>query len=164
MKLVLVCAIGKNREIGRGGTLVWRISEDLKRFKRITMGHPVIMGRKTHESIGKPLPGRTNIIVTRQPGFAAEGCITAHSIEQALEAASVSEGGDTVFVIGGGQLYDALIGRADRLSLTAIDASADDADTWFPEYESSFSVLHDEGPYSQDSLNYRFLELLPKHP
>ncbi len=160
MELTLICAVGRNREIGRDGGLIWRISDDLKRFKRTTMGHPVVMGRKTYESIGFALPGRTNIIVTRQPGYSAEGCETAGSIEAALEAAAKSEGGDEIFIIGGGQLYSELIGRARKLALTVIEDEADDADTWFPEYADDFEVTHEEGPFDQDGLAYRFVDLL----
>ena len=162
MELVLICAIGKNREIGRGGGLVWRISDDLKRFKRLTMGHPIVMGRKTYESIGFALPGRTNIIVTHQAGYAAEGCVVAGSVDAALELAGNSEGADKVFVIGGGQLYKEFIKSADALSLTVIDAEADDADTWFPEYEDDFQVVTEEGPLDADGLAYRFVDLAKK--
>jgi dihydrofolate reductase len=155
--ITLICAVGNNREIGRGGDLVWRISEDLKRFKRITMGHPMVMGRKTFESIGCALPGRTSIVVTRQDGYKAEGCLVVGGIDEAIEVAGKSEGGDEVFVIGGGQLYQELIGRADKLQLTVIDASADDADTWFPEYEDAFELSSEEGPFDQDGLSYRFM-------
>ena len=159
MAITLICAVGNNREIGRGGDLVWRISEDLKRFKRITMGHPMVMGRKTFESIGCALPGRTSIVVTRQDGYEAEGCVVVGSIDDAIEVAGKSEGGDEVFVIGGGQLYQELIGRADKLQLTVIDAGAEDADTWFPEYEGDFELSSEEGPFDQDGLSYRFAAL-----
>jgi dihydrofolate reductase len=162
MELTLICAIGQNREIGRGGELVWRISEDLKRFKRTTMGHPIVMGRKTHESIGCALPGRTNIVVTRQTDYTAEGCVIAGSFDEALEIAAKSEGGDKVFIIGGGQLYAAAISRADKLDLTVIAASADDADTWFPTFEDDFETDSDKGPFDQDGLKYRFVALSRK--
>ena len=162
MELVLICAIGRNREIGRVGQLVWRISEDLKRFKRITMGHPMIMGRKTHESIGIALPGRTNIVVTRQAGYAAEGCEVVGSIDDALALAEKSEGGDRAFVIGGGQLYAELIDRATELDLAIVDAEADDADTWFPQYEAAFEVTGEQGPFDQDGISYRYVSLKRK--
>ena len=162
MAITLICAVGNNREIGRGGDLVWRISEDLKRFKRITMGHPMVMGRKTYESIGCALPGRTSIVVTRQDGYKAEGCLVVGSMEEAIEAAGTCEGGEEVFVIGGGQLYQELIGRAAKLQLTVIDAAADDADTWFPDYEGDFELVSEEGPFDQDGLSYRFMELRRK--
>ena len=160
MELTLICAVGRNREIGRGGGLIWRISNDLKRFKRITMGHPVIMGRKTYESIGFALPGRTNIIVTRQKGYSAKGCVTAESIGRALEKAAASEGGEQVFVIGGGELYAALIGQSSALALTVINDEAANADTWFPEYEYDFVVTHEGGPFRDGALEYRFVDLV----
>jgi len=162
MELVLICAVGRNREIGRKGGLIWRISDDLKRFKKITMGHPVIMGRKTYESIGFALPGRTNIIVTRQDGYSARGCVTAGSIDRALEKAGESEGGQQVFVIGGGELYAALIGKASCLALTVIEDEAADADTWFPEYRDDFVITHEEGPFMAGELEYRFVDLVRK--
>jgi len=160
MELILICAVGRNREIGRGGGLIWRISDDLKRFKRTTMGHPVVMGRKTYESIGFALPGRTNIIVTRQKDYTAEGCEVAESIDAALDIAGRSPGGQQVYIIGGGQLYSELISRASVLALTVIDDAADDADTWFPEYKDDFVVTHEDGPFDQDGLKYRFVDLI----
>jgi len=158
MEIVLICAIGRNREIGRGGDLIWRISADLKRFKKITMGHPVIMGRRTYESIGFPLPGRTNIVVTGQPDYKAEGCITADSIDSAIQKAALSKGNQQVFVIGGGRLYCDFIERADRLLLTVIDAQADDADTWFPEYLDEFEPAGRPDHCEQEGLKYFFSE------
>jgi dihydrofolate reductase len=127
----LVAALARNRVIGAGNRLPWHLPEDLRRFKRLTMGAPVIMGRKTHESIGKPLPGRRNIVVTRQPGARWEGCEVAGSLEAALAAA-----GDApeVFVIGGAELYAAALPRADRLHLTLIDAEYE-GDALFPEFD-----------------------------
>jgi dihydrofolate reductase len=127
----LVAAMARNRVIGAGNRLPWRLPEDLKRFKRITMRAPVIMGRKTHESIGKPLPGRRNIVVTRQPGARWDGCEVAGSLDAALALA-----GDApeVFVIGGGELYRLALPRADRLYLTLIDADYA-GDAFFPEID-----------------------------
>jgi dihydrofolate reductase len=127
----LVAALARNRVIGAGSRLPWYLPEDLRRFKRLTMGAPVIMGRKTHESIGKPLPGRRNIVVTRQPGARWEGCEVAGSLEAALAAA-----GDApeVFVIGGAELYAAALPRADRLHLTLIDAEYE-GDALFPAFD-----------------------------
>jgi dihydrofolate reductase len=127
----LVAALARNRVIGTGNRLPWHLPEDLRRFKRLTMGAPVIMGRKTHESIGKPLPGRRNIVVTRQPGARWEGCEVAGSLEAALAAA-----GDApeVFVIGGAELYAAALPRADRLHLTLIDAEYE-GNAFFPAFD-----------------------------
>jgi|SRR5262245_3467575 len=127
----LVAALARNRVIGAGNRLPWRLPEDLKRFKRLTMGAPVIMGRKTHDSIGRPLPGRRNIVVTGQPGARWEGCEAAHSLDDAIALA-----GDApeVFVIGGAELYRLALPRADRLYLTLIDADHE-GDTFFPAFD-----------------------------
>lgn len=129
--LTLIAAVARNRVIGAGNALPWRLPEDLKRFKALTLGHPVIMGRKTHESIGRPLPGRDNIVVTRDAAYAAPGCKVVRSPEAALAACASA---DEVFVIGGADLYRALIGRAQRLQLTEIDADVE-GDAWFPEFD-----------------------------
>jgi dihydrofolate reductase len=127
----LVVALARNRVIGAGNRLPWRLPEDLRRFKRLTMGAPVILGRKTHESIGRALPGRRNIVVTRRPDARWEGCEVAGSLEAALALA-----GDApeVFVIGGAELYRLALPRADRLYLTLIDADYD-GDTFFPDFD-----------------------------
>jgi dihydrofolate reductase len=131
----LVAAMARNRVIGAGNRLPWHLPEDLKRFKRLTMGAPVIMGRKTHESIleqaGKALPGRRNIVVTRQPGARWDGCEVAGSLDAALAAARDAP---EVFVIGGAELYRLALPRADRLYLTLLDA-AYPGDTLFPELD-----------------------------
>jgi len=131
----LVAAIARNRVIGAGNRLPWHLPEDLKRFKRLTLGAPVVMGRRTHESVlahaGGPLPGRRNIVVTRQPGARFAGCEVAGSLEAALAlAGSVPE----VFVIGGAELYAAALPRADRLYLTLVDAEYA-GDAFFPEID-----------------------------
>ena len=128
----LICALGSNRAIGRNGDLIWRISDDLKRFKRITYGHPIIMGRKTYESIGRPLPGRTNIVITGNKSYSADGCIVTHSIEDALNVAADSKGADEIFIIGGGEIYRQTINQANRLYLTLVEDEPEDADTFFP--------------------------------
>ncbi|HTO47482.1 MAG TPA: dihydrofolate reductase [Burkholderiales bacterium] len=127
----LVAALARNRVIGAGNRLPWHLPEDLKRFKRLTTGAPVIMGRKTHQSIGHPLPGRRNIVVTREPGARWPGCEVVHSLDQAIASA-----GDApeVFVIGGAELYRLALPRADRLYLTLIDADYA-GDTLFPAFD-----------------------------
>ena len=128
MKISIIVAASTNNVIGNSGGLPWRLPEDLKRFKQITMGKPMIMGRATWDSIGRPLPGRQNIIVTRQSGFAAEGCDVANSPDQALEmAGDVAE----VMIIGGGKIYDQFLTRTDRIYLTRINAEIE-GDTFFP--------------------------------
>lgn len=130
MEISLIAAISDNLAIGRGGDLPWHISEDLKFFKRTTSGFPVIMGRKTFESIGRPLPGRRNIVVTRGGFSFPEGVETAGSVEDAINAASSYAG--KCFIIGGGSLYKASIDMADSLYITHIHTVLQDADTFFP--------------------------------
>ncbi|HEY0094211.1 MAG TPA: dihydrofolate reductase [Archangium sp.] len=132
MRLSAIVAMASNRCIGRDNTLPWRLPADLQRFKRLTMGHTLLMGRKTYESIGRPLPGRTMLVVTRQQGWAPEGIEVAHSLEEALARAR----GDEVFLAGGAQLYEQAMDRVGRLYLTRIDREYE-GDTFFPEVELS---------------------------
>lgn len=133
----LVAAAAANGVIGRDNRMPWHLPEDLAHFKRLTLGHPVVMGRKTYESIlaalGKPLPGRTNIVVTRQAGFAAPGCIVAASLDAALAAAREAA---EIFVIGGAEIYRLALARADRVHLTLIDA-AFEGDATFPALDTA---------------------------
>ncbi len=149
MSLVsLVVAAAANGVIGRDNRMPWHLPEDLAHFKRLTLGHPVVMGRKTYESIvaalGKPLPGRTNIVITRQIGFAAPGCTVAASLEAALGAARAA---DEVFVIGGAEVYRLALARADRVYLTRIDATFE-GDAIFPALDPTEwrEVARDEHP------------------
>jgi dihydrofolate reductase len=125
----LVVAMDRQRVIGHQGKLPWHIPEDLKRFKALTMGHSIIMGRKTHESIGRLLPGRRSIIVTRQPGYSVPGALVVHSLEQALAACA---GEAEAFVIGGADIFRAALPYADRIHLTEVQGEHP-GDTWFPE-------------------------------
>jgi dihydrofolate reductase len=129
----LLAAVARNGVIGRDNGLPWHLPDDLKRFKALTLGHPVIMGRRTYESIGKPLPGRTNIVVTRVAGYAAPGCRVVHSLEAALAAAA---GAGKVFVIGGGEIFALALPLAQRLDMTEIDADVE-GDAVFPDYDRS---------------------------
>jgi dihydrofolate reductase len=128
VKLALIVAVARNRVIGKGGKLPWHISEDLKRFKRLTTGHTVLMGRKTFASIGRPLPNRRNVVISSTP---QPGVETYRSISEALESL---KGEEKVFVIGGGQLYAFLLDSADELYLTLVDQGVE-GDTFFPPYE-----------------------------
>jgi dihydrofolate reductase len=137
--LTLVVAVAENGVIGAKGGLPWHLSSDLKRFKADTIGKPVIMGRKTFASIGKPLPGRDNIVVTRDRDFAFEGVVPAGSVGEALELAvkaAQARGAADIAVIGGGEIYKQLFDKADRLILTHVSASPD-GDTQFPAVDSS---------------------------
>ena len=131
MQIALIAALAENRVIGRHNQLPWRISADLKHFKALTMGKPVVMGRKTWESIGRPLPGRENIVVTRDTGYQAQGCQVVHSIEEAFQLTNKS---DEVMIIGGAGLYQQTLEHADRLYLTRVRAEVE-GDTRFPEID-----------------------------
>jgi dihydrofolate reductase len=128
--LAIIVAIDENNAIGKDNKLLWHITEDLKYFKSITNGHPVIMGRKTFESIGKALSGRTNIIISRNRQFSAEGCIVVSSLEEAISVASETD--DDKFIIGGASVYREAVGIADMIYLTVVH-SRYDADTFFPK-------------------------------
>ncbi len=134
MRTVIVAAVGRNGVIGVGGHLPWRIPEDLSRFKQLTMGHPVVMGRGTFESIGRPLAGRTNIVLTRRPDQTYDGVTIAGSFEDAMAIASSR--GEDVFVIGGAEVYRTALRTADRIELTEVDAEPE-GDTWFPTVDWS---------------------------
>lgn len=156
----LVVAAAVNGVIGRDNRMPWHLPEDLAHFKRLTLGHPIVMGRKTHESIvamlGKPLPGRTNIVVTRQAGFGASGCIVASSLDAALAAANEAE---EIFVIGGAEIYRLALERADRVYLTRIDA-AFEGDAKFPELDRAAwreVAREDHPPAGKRSFGYAFL-------
>lgn len=170
----LIAAISENRAIGNENKLLWNIPEDLKHFRSITSGHSVIMGRRTFESIGHPLPKRTNIIVTRDKKYKAEGCLVTHSIEEAIEMArknikqySSSEPQanrevslkEEVFIIGGGQIYEQAIKYADKLYLTVVKGNFK-ADTYFPDY-AEFSTVISKQEGQSGNYHYTFLELEP---
>ncbi|MDD3518183.1 MAG: type 3 dihydrofolate reductase [Chromatiales bacterium] len=131
MTLSIIVAMDRNRLIGRDNALPWHLPADLAWFKRVTMGKPLIMGRRTHESIGRPLPGRLNIVVSRDPQYRTDGCTVVQDPASAVAAA-----GDApeVMVIGGARLFEAFLPLADRLYLTRIDA-AFEGDTWFPDFD-----------------------------
>lgn len=136
-KLAIIVAMANNRAIGKDNQLLWHLPEDLKYFKRITMGKPIIMGRKTFESIGRPLPGRLNIVVTRQDTWSHPGVKVVHSMDKAIqlaEAQAFIEGIEEIMVIGGAELYQAALANADTLYLTRVDADIE-GDVFFPEID-----------------------------
>ena len=162
MKLALIAAVGGNNVIGKGGKIPWHLSADLRRFKELTMGHPIIMGRKTFESIGKPLPGRRNIVISGAPDFKAEGCLVAHSFGEALRMADgMGQGEAGVFVVGGARVYAEALPSADTIYLTKIDGSFE-GDAFFPgiderEWELISSEEHkkdEDNPYRYEFLVY----------
>jgi len=132
-QLSILVAMAQNRTIGINNTLPWHIPEDLKRFKALTMGHHMIMGRKTFDSIGKPLPGRTTVIVTRNQGLKIEGCIITHTLAAAI---AVSAGDDEIFVIGGAEIFAAALPLADTLYFTEIQQDVA-GDVFFPSFDKS---------------------------
>lgn len=134
MTVTIVAAIGRNGVIGTDGGLPWRIPADMARFKRLTMGHALVMGRATFESIGEPLAGRTNIVLTERPGWTHDGVEVAGSLEEALAIADAR--GQDVFVAGGAEVYRHALEVADRMELTEVDA-VPEGDTWFPEVDWS---------------------------
>lgn len=153
--VTLVVAFARNQVIGRAGTMPWHLPDDLRRFKSITMGHAIIMGRKTFESIGRPLPGRRSIIVSRRPDYAVPGAEVVGSLAEALD---LVDDGTEAFVIGGGEIYVAALPLADRLLVTEIDL-APEGDTWFPEIlPTHWKALSREEHVSPDGLRYAFVE------
>jgi dihydrofolate reductase len=139
MKLSLICAMAENRVIGRNNRLPWHLSEDLKYFKRSTMGSCILMGRKTWESIGRALPGRTNIVISSNPEYQAEGARVVHSLQQAIELAesiALIDGSEETFVIGGAGIYQAALPLADRFHLTRVHAAVD-GDTFLADFDES---------------------------
>lgn len=162
MKISIIAAIGKNRELGKNNKLLWHIPEDFKRFKALTSGHPIIMGRKTWDSLPlKPLPNRTNIVISRNPVSSARRRLAepAGSVEEALREAQGKPGSEEVFIIGGGQIYKQAIkeGLVDKLYLTIVDGDFD-ADTFFPDY-SEFKKVASKEEHDNGEYKYKFLEL-----
>ena len=155
-QLAIIVAMAQNRTIGINNTLPWRIPEDLRHFKALTMGHHMIMGRKTFDSIGKPLPGRTTVVVTRDRNLKIEGCIVAHSLQEAIAACA---GDKKFFVVGGAELYRQAMALVDTLYITEIQQSVE-GDAHFPEFncdawqEMSREIRHQETP---QPLEYHFV-------
>jgi dihydrofolate reductase len=150
----LVVAMGLNREIGINNQIPWKLSEDLKNFKKTTMGHHILMGRKTYESIGKPLPGRTNIILTRNSNYQAADCITVTSLDEAIKLAK-TKGETELMVIGGAEIYKEALGRANRIYLSKVDFKGK-ADAFFPEFNEKDWKVISEVKHSTDSIPWTF--------
>jgi dihydrofolate reductase len=161
-RIAIIAALGtKNRAIGKNNGLLWHIPDDLKRFKDLTNGHPVIMGRKTWESLPekfRPLPNRTNLVVTRQANFEAVGATIMHSLEDACAAAGAAEGSDEIFIIGGGELYREALPITNRLYLTLVNQDRD-GDIYFPEYVKEFQKKVEEKPGNYNDLTYTWLTI-----
>ena len=155
-RLSIIVAMAKNRTIGVHNTLPWRCPEDLKHFKALTMGHHMIMGRKTFDSIGKPLPGRTTVVVSRNPGLSIAGCLVAHSLEQAIAACA---GDDEIFVVGGAELYAQAMPLVDTLYITEIQQDVE-GDAHFPAFDKTIWKETAREVRSQETpqpLNYHFV-------
>ena len=153
--ITLIAAMANNRAIGLDGDMPWHLPGELKHFKAVTMGKTIVMGRKTWESIGRALPGRQNIVISRNPDYAAESCLVVQSLEEALQRSESEE----VMIIGGGQLYRQALPIASRMILTRVDCEPD-ADTWFPRW--SQDDWREESRRSQpaDDLNQYAFEVL----
>ena len=157
MIISLIAAMSENRVIGVRNTIPWSIPSDLKRFSEITMGHPVIFGRKTFESIGRPLPNRKNIILTKQLHYQAEGASVVHSFEDAL---ALCKAEDEVFICGGGPLYRTTISLADRIYLTVVHRVYE-GDTFFPEIPATFTEISREEV--KEEIPYAIIRYERKH-
>jgi dihydrofolate reductase len=150
----IIVAMSKNRVIGNNNELIWKLSSDLKRFKELTTGHPVVMGRKTYESIGRPLPNRRNIIITRNSEYEVEGCEVVSSLEEALLLTN-----NDCFIIGGGEIYKQSLELADKIYLTLVHKDFE-GDTQFPELSKEWAII-DNKDFEADQkneYNYSFIE------
>jgi len=156
----IIAAIGKNRELGKDNKLLWRIPEDMKRFKDLTSGQVVIMGRKTYESLPKkfrPLPNRINIVVTKNQNWKMPGCLISNSLDEAILKAK--EFNKEIFIIGGASIYNQGLKYADKLYLTLVDKEYPDADVFFPDYKDFGKVKVLSSGFS-GNLKYQFIEVL----
>lgn len=150
MSVSMIAAVGKNLELGKNNDLIWHFKEDMKFFKDTTMGHTVVMGRKTFESLPKALPGRKNIVISSNAQYQAQGATVVTSVEEALQIADNEE----VFVIGGGKIYAEFLPYADKLYLTEIDAECTDADTYFPQFNKSEYIKEIINYYDIDGVEF----------
>lgn len=150
MSVSMIAAVGKNLELGKNNDLIWHFKEDMKFFKDTTMGHTVVMGRKTFESLPKALPGRKNIVISSNAEYQAQGATVVTSVEEALQIADNEE----IFVIGGGKIYAEFLPYADKLYLTEIDAECEDADTYFPQFNKSEYIKEIINYYDIDGVEF----------
>ncbi|HVO28881.1 MAG TPA: dihydrofolate reductase [Candidatus Paceibacterota bacterium] len=159
MRISIIAAMDESRAIGFQGKIPWHLSADFKKFRERTMGHPIIEGRKTFESIGRALPGRTNIVISRDPDYRAEGCVVVGSLDEALAVAARSEGGEEAFICGGGQIYALALPKADTLYLTRVKGTFG-GDAFFPELSDTDWQLAGSEPHPKDEKNDADLEWL----
>lgn len=156
-RISLVAAIARNGVIGRDNSLAWRLSSDLKRFKALTMGKPILMGRKTWDSIGRPLPGRRSLVITRDRSLTLPDVTIVHDWDEALAAA----GDDELMVVGGAEIYRLALPHADRLHLTEVDA-APEGDAYFPPFDRNLfreTLREAHGPGGRDEFAFQFVDL-----
>jgi len=151
MIISTIVAVAKNNVIGKDNDIPWYLPADLKYFKKITTGHHIVMGRKCYESIGRPLPKRTNVIVTRNPFFIATGCLVTHNVAEAVQLAEAN-GEEEVFIIGGGQIYEIALPHVDRIYLTEVDLEVE-GDIFFPEINQKEWILIEETKCQADEKN-----------
>lgn len=153
MNLTLIAAMAENRVIGKDNSLIWHLPKDLKHFKDLTKGHHIIMGRKTYESMGKPLPHRTNIVVTTKENYEAPGCIIVHTLRDAIQKA---EGDSQPYIIGGGKIYQQALEYADAIELTVVHETFE-GDTFFPDFNTdNWKKLNQEDHPKDDKHAYSF--------
>ncbi len=160
MEISIIVAAASDNAIGSNGDLIWHISADLKRFKALTMGHPIVMGRKTWQSLPNgALPGRKNIVITRDQNFTAENAVVCHSIQDAIDSCSDDK---HIFIIGGAQIYNQALHLADRIYLTRVFAEYPDADARFPEINPNEWTIDSQLPIetTKSGLNYQFIDLI----
>lgn len=144
--------MGENRVIGAGGKIPWHLPADFKHFKELTTGHPIVMGRKTFESVGKPLPGRANIVITRDERYRRDGITAISSPEAALTAAATAEGANEVFIIGGAEIYKVFLHQASKIYLTKVEGTFE-GDAFFPELNAEEWSLVSQEPHPADEKN-----------
>lgn len=159
--LTIIAAIATNNALGKNNDLIWHLPADLKRFKKVTLGHHVIMGRKTFESLGKPLPNRTTIIISRNPDYRVEGCIVVNSLPKAIKAASADE---NPFILGGAEIYKQAMKHADFLDLTMVH-QVFEADAFFPEIDLEVWTMTERIDFKADEFNqydYSFVQYKKK--
>lgn len=155
--VVLIAAASENNALGKDNDLMWHLPNDFKRFKSITMGHHIIMGRKTFESFPKPLPNRTHIVITRKKDYQPDGCIVVNNYKEALKKVPANE---DAFVIGGGEIYKLAIHTADKIELTRVHANFDNADTFFPVIDQSkWQLVQEEQRHKDENHQFDFTYL-----
>ncbi len=156
-KISIIVAVGKNREIGKNNQLLWHLPEDLKRFKELTTNHPIIMGERTFNSIGRVLPNRTNIVLSQDANLKIDGAIVCSSIPKAIEVAQKHDD-EEIFIIGGASIYAQTIDLADKLYLTLVDQNFD-ADVFFPDYSKFDKIISESELQQSGDLSFKYLVL-----